>query len=467
MTQANSDLFTIRRPSVRDRLALGKTLRQKIRRSSLAEFKPTTGRRLAIDILADQSKTRNPDLIPIRHARMRTSPFAFFRGSAALMAQDLSETPSPAIQVQLCGDMHVSNFGFFASSEHRLVFGINDFDETLPGNFDWDLKRLVASAVIASEALGQDAVYAESIVRAIVTSYRKNLDRFSRMHYFDLGRSYIDGDALLAPSIKIAASSRKHLEKLIRKARSNTSVGVLDKFTVLQGNERRIIDKPPLVMHADKTHHGHSVSDLLDHSLRAYRSSLLSDRLEILNRYRLVDCARQVVGIGSVGLACWVMLMEGVNAGDPLILQYKEVRKSVLAPYFKSARYKTQGARVERGQRLIQGAPDLFLGYGKNFTTDFYIRQLRNMKGGISVGEDGIGVKEFPDYARLFGWSLAQAHARTGDPAILAGYCGRTEQLDDAMVRFAFAYAEQNMADYEQFCKAIGSGQLVAATENF
>ena len=220
-------------------------------------------------------------------------------------------------------------------------------------------------------------------------------------------------------------------------------------------------------MHADKTHHGHSVRELLDHSLRAYRSSLLSDRLEILNRYRLVDCARQVVGIGSVGLACWVMLMEGVNAQDPLILQYKEVQNSVLAPYFKSIRYQSQGARVERGQRLIQGAPDLFLGYGKNFATDFYIRQLRNMKGGISVGEDGIGISEFPDYARLFGWALAQAHARTGDPALLAGYCGKTERLDDAMVQFAFAYSQKNAADYDQFCKAIRMGKLAAAKENF
>jgi uncharacterized protein (DUF2252 family) len=405
--------------------------------------------------------------VPIRHARMAVNPFAFYRGGAAIMAHDLSKVSTVPIPVQLCGDMHVSNFGFFSTTEQQLVFGINDFDETLPGNFDWDLKRLTASAMIAAEHLGQDKVYGESIIRLMVSAYREHMLNYAHTPYIKLARTYIDDKILLSNTTKINPLSKLFIEKQITKARNNTNQGVFGKLTESTPTGRKIIDQPPLLEHVYLTRRGNKVSDLLDEFFNTYVNSLAPDRKHLFMRYRAIDYARKVVGVGSVGTACWVLYMEGLNDNDALFLQTKEAQRSVLAPYFSDAKFRSHGQRVVHGQRLIQGAPDLFLGFGKTNELDFYIRQLRDMKGGISIGKDGIGVNEFPDYAKLFGWALANAHARSGDPALLAGYCGTGEQLDDALVKFSTHYCEQNRIDYEMFLGRIKSGKISSARENF
>lgn len=461
--------FLSARPSIKERLAAGKALRKEVPRSTLGDYRPVRRRDDAVQILAHQAKTRIPDLVPIRHARMAADPFAFYRGGAALMAQDLHPLPSAPITVQLCGDMHVSNFGFFATTERQLVFGINDFDETLPGNFDWDLKRLAASAVIAAEHLGQDKAYGENLVRLMTRAYRTHMLQYAQMPYSDLARTYIDQKSLLTAAKSINAPSRRFVERQIANARRNNNQGILQKLTHATLAGRKIIDNPPFVTHHAMTVRGHPIIEVLDEGLKSYVRSLQSDRQQLLLRYRITDWARKVVGVGSVGTSCWLLYMEGIDHSDPLFLQFKEAQPSVLAPYFGSSRFKNQGERVTQGQRLIQGAPDLFLGWGVTREKQFYLRQLRDMKGGIAIGtgKAEIGTNEFPDYARLFGWALANAHARSGDPALLAGYCGKTEQLDDALVRFANSYSTQNQSDYDTFIKAIKTGRLPCATNNF
>ena len=468
MTSKLYESFLKKNPSPQERFNLGKSIRKEVDRSSIGQFTLEKKRQGPIDILLSQAKTRIPQYIPIRHARMAADPFAFFRGGAASMAYDLARIPSPSIQVQLCGDMHVSNFGFFSTTEHQLVFGINDFDETLPGNFDWDLKRLTASAMIAAQLLGQDQTYGEDIVRNICTAYRNNLRQYASMPYIDLKRTYIDEKSLVRIAAKKAnAISQKYLKDLLNKARNNSGHGMLGKLTEFTADGIRLINKPPLIEHPQFSPHGRRITDLHDEGLNSYIQSLIPERRYLLARYKWIDWARKLVGVGSVGTECWVMYFEGLDENDPLFLQTKQAQKSILAEYFPDTQFQSEGERVVYGQSLIQGAPDLFLGYGKTEETDFYVRQLRDMKGGISVGGDGINTKVFPDFAKLFGWALANAHARSGDPAVLAGYCGKSEALDDALVKFSIAYSKQNEADYDVFLKAIKSGKVSCATENF
>jgi uncharacterized protein (DUF2252 family) len=460
--------FLKKNPSPEERFSLGKSIRKQVNRASIGQFTEVSKRQDPIEILLAQAKTRIPHYIPIRHARMAADPFAFFRGGAAVMAHDLAKLPSPSIQVQLCGDMHVSNFGFFSTTEHQLVFGINDFDETLPGNFDWDLKRLTASAMIAANLLGQDQSYGEGIVRDICKLYRTYLHRYAAMPFIDLRHTYIDEKSLTRIAAKNANPiSQKYLRDLLDKARKNNGHGMLGKLTEPSDEGTRLINNPPLIEHPQFSTHGRRITELNDEGLNSYIQSLSPDRRYLLARYKWIDWARKVVGVGSVGMGCWIMYLEGLDANDPLFLQTKEAQKSVLASFFPNTQFKSEGERVVYGQCLIQGAPDLFLGFGKSAETNFYVRQLRDMKGGISVGGDGINTKVFPDFAKLFGWALANAHARSGDPAVLAGYCGKSEALDDALVKFSIAYSKQNEADYATFLKAIKSGKLSCATENF
>lgn len=465
MSYKTLDSFLRPRPSDQERLAHGKSIRQQVPRAALAQCPAPIRRSLPVEILRAQAATRIPELIPLRHARMSANPFAFYRGAAAIMAHDLSTLPSPQIHVQLCGDMHVSNFGFFSTAERRLVFGITDFDETLAGHVDWDLKRLAASAMVAAESISQDQHFGADMIRHLCTSYRNRLQQYADTPYIELARTYIDESSLLAASTQHSPATRKFIEKQIAKARKNTNRGVIAKLTTNTPNGRRLIDNPPIVTHHNTTVHGTHIIDVLEDGLSSYARSLLSDRRHTLMRYRLIDVARKVVGVGSVGTGCWVLYLEGQDTADPLFLQYKQAQPSVLAPYFTDRAFRSQGERVVHGQRLIQGAPDLFLGYGTTREAHFYVRQLRDMKGGISFGEGGIGAAEFADYAGLFGWALANAHARSGDPAVLAGYCGQGEQLDDALVAFSKAYSLQNLADYETFLKAIKAGKLPCATE--
>lgn len=466
MTSELYKSLTSKRPSIRERLDHGKSIRKLVNRSSLAEFTIKAKRQTPIDILLEQAKTRIPEYVPIRHARMAANPFAFFRGGAGIMATDLATTPSPPITVQLCGDMHVSNFGFFSTTERQLVFGINDFDETLPGHFDWDLKRLIASAMIASQMLGQDQAYGEMIVRNISSTYRRYLNEYAHTPFIDLTRAYLDESRLLKHADRSTPAAQKMFSKLVNKAKSNTNWGVVGKLTEKTPLGIRLINQPPLIEHPKVSIHGHKITELNDAGFNSYAQSLSADRKQLLMRYKLVDWARKVVGVGSVGTACWILYMEGASENDPLFLQSKQAQPSVLAPFFPENTYSSQGERVVLGQRLIQGAPDAFLGFGQTKEVDFYIRQLRDMKGGISISADDIGVDEFPPFAKLFGWALANAHARSGDPAVLAGYCGRGEALDDALVAFSIAYSKQNAADYDTFLHAIKKGKITCAKDN-
>lgn len=454
--------------SLKERQVLGKSIRQQVSRTAIGNYKIKGKRQLPIDILIAQGKTRIPEYVPIRHARMAVDPFAFFRGAAAVMANDLASTPSPSIGVQLCGDMHVSNFGFFSTSEHQLVFGINDFDETLPGHFDWDLKRLAASAMIATQQLGQDQAYGEMIVRKIAKVYRQYLHIYSTLPYVDLKRTYIDEKALRSAALSYGdLESQKYLKKLLDKARKNNNSGILGKLTEMTPTGIRLINNPPFVEHIEHSYHGGKISELNDEGLNSYIKSLPPDRINLLSRYKWIDGARKIVGVGSVGTSCSIIYLEGHDLNDPLFLQVKQAQPSVLAPFFPDNQFGSEGERVVYGQSLIQGAPDLFLGFGKTVEQEFYVRQLRDMKGGISVGGDGINTKVFPDFAKLFGWALANAHARSGDPAMLAGYCGQGKALDDALVKFSIAYSKQNEADYDTFLRAIKSGKISCAKEAF
>jgi len=454
--------------SPKERQDLGKSVRQQVSRTSIGDFKIKGKRQDPIDILIAQGKTRIPEYVPIRHARMAVDPFAFFRGGAAVMAKDLAGIPSTPITVQLCGDMHVSNFGFFSTSEHQLVFGINDFDETLPGNFDWDLKRLTASAMIAAQQLGQDQVYGEMIVRNITKIYRQYLRTYSTLPYIDLKRAYIDETVLGSAAHQYGnLASQKYLQRILDKARKNNNSGVLGKLTEVTPAGIRLINNPPFVEHLERSYRGGEISKLNDEGINSYIKSLSPDRVNLLLRYKWIDWARKIVGVGSVGTSCSVIYLEGHDVNDPLFLQAKQAQPSVLAPFFPNNQFGSEGERVVHGQCLIQGAPDLFLGYGRTSEQEFYIRQLRDMKGGISVGDDGINTKVFPDFAKLFGWALANAHARSGDPAVLAGYCGQGEALDDALVKFSIAYSKQNEADYDTFLRSIKSGKISCAKEAF
>jgi uncharacterized protein (DUF2252 family) len=453
------------RPSIKKRMADGKALRKVVRFSDQAVYTPPKDRIDPISILEAQAKERIESLIPIRYERMLQSPFAFFRGGAAIMAQDLANQPTTNITVQLCGDMHVSNFGLFGTAEHRLVFGINDFDETLPGSWEWDIKRLVASALIASESLGGDKALGKKLVYRIASEYQKRITQYSKMPYLDVAQEFIGEKDIRKHFSK---EHQKKIDIYLKETKGQGNIQVLQSLTTLVGKNRRIINRPPLIEHLKKIAYGVTFDSLVDKALLSYSSTLLADRQVLFQRYSLKDYARKVVGVGSVGTNCMVLYFEGDSEEDPLFLQYKEAQKSVLTPYLGESIYPDMGRRVVAGQRLLQGAPDIFLNYGAvqydiNKSQGFYLRQLRDMKGGIGVGTGGVTLKTFPDYAKLFGWALALGHARSGDAAMIAGYCGQSAELNEALYSFARAYTKQNQQDYEQFCEAVKSGRLKAA----
>jgi uncharacterized protein (DUF2252 family) len=456
--------FSDPRPSIKKRMADGKALRKKVSIERQGVYKPPKNRIDPILILEKQAKTRIESLIPIRYERMLESPFTFYRGGAAIMAQDLANQPTTDVTVQLCGDMHVSNFGLFGTAEHRLVFGINDFDETLPGSWEWDLKRLVASALIACESNGGDKVIGKKIVMRITSEYQKRMTEYANMPYLDLAQQFISEESIRK---QFSKEHQKQIDVYLRETKGQGNIQVLQKLTTLVGKDRKIINKPPLIEHFKKNAYGMPLDSLIDKALLNYSSTLLVDRKILFERYNLKDYARKVVGIGSVGTNCMVLYFEGDSEKDPLFLQYKEAQKSVLSPYLGESIYREMGHRVVAGQRLLQGAPDIFLSFGSmQFDIDrsegFYIRQLRDMKGGIPIGPDGISLKNFADYSKLYGWALALGHARSGDAAMIAGYCAESTEFNEAMYSFAKSYAKQNELDYEEFRKAVKSGRLQA-----
>src|SRR5262245_16140585 len=455
--------FIGQRPSRKERLVTGKQLRKAVPRRSQAAYRPPRDRPSPVAMLKAQDAGRVRKLVPVRYARMLASPFAFLRGAAVIMSADLSLTPTTGVHVAACGDMHVSNFGVFASAERNLIFAINDFDEVHPGPWEWDLKRLVASAAVAARFLGGDAVDGDTAVRAVASSYREHIRLYAEMGFMGVWYDLIDQRSVLD---SLPPRLRRDAERTMEKARRKGHQRTLGKLTEEVDGEHRIKEDAPLIVRETHGDDGTPIARALDDMLRGYRRSIPDDRRRLLSRYRIVDVARKVVGVGSVGTSCWVLLMEGLDSGDPLFLQVKEAGRSVLAPYTKARLpWPNQGRRVVIGQRLIQGSPDIFLGWGPDEGRHFYVRQLADMKGGLELVEgDRKRLDRFPDYCRLGGLAVATAHAKSGDPATIAGYCGTKDVLDEALTKFARAYAAQNERDHHALLNAQRQGEIRAST---
>jgi uncharacterized protein (DUF2252 family) len=443
-------------PSAKQRMAYGKKLRERVPRSSQAEWKPTPNRPDPIQLLKHADRGRLGALLPIRYARMKQSPFGFFRGSAALMAADLSTTPSTGLRVQACGDCHIANFGGFGSPERRLVFDINDFDETLPAPWEWDVKRLAASTVLAGRELGVGDKQCSSAARTMVRSYREHMREYAEMRALEVWYSHLDAEIFIDEAQTAAA--RKRWSEIEKNATLQTAEHVFPKITAVRNGRLRILDRPPLVYHPPDIA---SISAHVREMFERYRRTLPEERRVVLQRYHVVDIARKVVGIGSVGTRCDVaLLMAGAN--DPLFLQFKQASESVLAPYAGKSRYSNQGERVVTGQRMLQSASDVFLGWARDDDgCDYYFRQLRDMRMKFDVSQ--MPNDDWLEFVEICGWTLARAHARTGDPAKIAGYLGKGETFDRAIGSFAVAYADQTERDHALLLKAIRAGKLHAA----
>jgi uncharacterized protein (DUF2252 family) len=462
MSKKLLDHFQSKQLSIEERISAGKKLRDKFPRIKQGEYKPPANRLDPALILEEQAKTRLPDLVPVRYARMLTSPFAFLRGGAAIMAADLAANgKTTGINVQVCGDMHVANFGVFASAERNLVFGINDFDETLPGPWEWDLKRLTASIVAAGRFLGANKNNCEESVMAAVSTYRKRIRQYAQMGNLELWYSTINENDILK---SLSPSAQEGAKKIMSKARQRTHMQVLGKLTDLVDEKFLLKENAPFIVREKKTQSGRPIKEALGMFLESYFSSLADDRKTILKQYRVVDAARKVVGVGSVGTRCWIILLIGNHSDDPLFLQLKEAQPSVLEPYVSKSIYANQGQRVVAGQRLIQGAPDIFLGWGEQDGMNFYVRQLRDMKGGVEFDPNKVKVENMGQYSSLCAWALALAHAKSGDAAMIAGYVGKSDELDEAMVNFAFAYADQTEKDYQALTAAAKNGRIKVAS---
>ncbi|MEV6245310.1 DUF2252 domain-containing protein [Streptomyces sp. NPDC051742] len=452
-----------------ERAALGKEARRRSPRSGHAEYRPAAGRPDPLTVLETQSATRVPELVPIRYGRMIESPFRFYRGAAAIMASDLAGTPSSGLTAQLCGDAHLLNFRLLASPERQLMFDINDFDETLPGPWEWDVKRLSASFVIAARANGFDDAERARIVRATVRSYREAMIRFAGMRTIDVWYAKIDAAGLEALAAdRLHKGGRKRLADVMAKARTRDSLQAFAKVTRSVDGKPLIAADPPLLV---------PIADLLPDVERGalerqfrglierYGRTLPSDRRTLLEDYRLVDVARKVVGVGSVGTRCWIFLLLGRDDKDPLFLQAKEADTSVLAAHVGASQYRNQGERVVSGQRLMQATSDIFLGWERvdgidGRQRDFYVRQLRDWKG-IAMPET-MNPRRMTAFGELCGVTLARAHARSGDRIAIAAYLGGGDAFDRALATFAEAYADQNERDHRALKDAVRAGRLPA-----
>jgi uncharacterized protein (DUF2252 family) len=460
-TKQTINHFKSKPKTIEERFAEGKALRYKFPRKEQGDYKPNPNRTDPISILEEQGKTRLTELVPIRYARMLTSPFAFLRGAAAIMAADLATGPKPTgINVQACGDMHVANFGVFASAERTLIFGINDFDETLPGPWEWDIKRLVASIVASGRFLGAKKNLCRESVLAAVSSYKKSMRDYASMGNIELVYSTITEKDLQK---KLPPSVQKGLKKITDKARQRTHFQVLDKLANIVDDKYRLRDDAPFIVHETHTQSGRPIDEALGLFLESYMLSLTDDRKQLLKQYRIVDVARKVVGVGSVGTRCWIIFLLGNNSEDPLFLQLKEAQPSVFEPFISKTPYTNHGQRVVAGQRLLQAAPDIFLGWGEQDGIHYYVRQLRDMKGGVEFDPDKVNIENMPEYCKLCGWALALAHAKSSNAAMISGYLGKSDEFDEAMVRFAFAYADQTEKDFQALGAAAASGRIKVA----
>ena len=457
--------------SVAERTARGRAARSEVPRSRQAEFAPGPARPDPIALLESQAEGRVPELVPIRYGRMLVSPFAFYRGAALVMASDLATTPVSGLRAQLCGDAHLSNFGVFGSPERRMVFDINDFDETMPGPFEWDLKRLAASLEVAGRERGFGDAERDGIVRTCVSRYRTAMAGFAAQSNLEVFYARLDvEDTFARYRASVPHKVVKRAEKGLAKARTKDSMQALDKLTHEVDGEPRISADPPLIVPLRDLlpdDRAATFSDWAHARLREYRRTLETDRRNLLEHYRLVDLARKVVGVGSVGTLAWIALMLGRDQRDPLFLQIKEAQPSVLEEFAGRSDYRNAGHRVVAGQRLMQATSDIFLGWlhvsegsldGREH--DFYVRQLRDWKGSAEV--EGMVPKSMRIYAEMCGWTLARAHARSGDTVAIAAYLGKSDTFDRAMAAFAAAYADQNERDYEALKAAVAGGRLTA-----
>jgi len=450
-----------------DREAAGKAARTSVPRSSHAAWQPDAERPDPVETLARQDATRVSELVPIRHGRMLASPLSFYRGAAAIMAADLGAMPRSGLEAQLCGDAHLSNFGLFAAPDRRLIFDINDFDETHPGPFEWDVKRLAASFCVAGRDRGFKRKERREIVATAAREYRQEMRRLAEARGIDVWYERLDVDALERYRSQVSKKAAKGFDKAKAKAESKDSLRALAKLTRRDNGRIRIVGDPPLIVPIEDVMKKSGREDLeteLIELIDRYRETLQPHVRQLVNSYRYVHAAQKVVGVGSVGTRCWILLLLGRDASDPLFLQAKEAGPSVLAPYAGGGRYRHQGRRVVEGQRLMQAASDMLLGWltveegidgGQR---DFYVRQLWDGKGSAEI--EMMTPSTMGLYARLCGWTMARAHARAGDRIAIASYLGRGDSFDDAMTGFAEFYAEQNERDYEAFSAAAESGRL-------
>jgi uncharacterized protein (DUF2252 family) len=459
------------RLSPAERVERGRTAREQVPRESHAAFERQQGRPDPLSLLAAQAKSRIPELVPIRWGRMMASPFSYYRGAAMPMASDLADTPASGLAVQACGDAHLSNFGVFGSAERRLVFDVNDFDETLPGPWEWDVKRLAASMEVAARDSGFSGKDRRQIVTATVARYRQAMRNFAGMQNLDVWYAHADMDEFRAQfDSRLKKRQRKIVSKGLAKARTSDSLREVGKLTHLVDGKPMIISDPPLVVPIDELMPRQldrkAIEAELTDLLAKYRRTLETDRRFLLDEFEFADMARKVVGVGSVGAQCWIVLMLGRDLNDPLFLQVKEAQESVLSLFTGASKYTNQGQRVVAGQRLMQASSDIFLGWQRveagldGQQRDFYVRQLRDWKFSIDVqAMIPYGMRL---YGELCGWTLARAHARSGDRIAIAAYLGGSDVFDQAVAQFAAAYADQNERDYRALLDAVNHDQIVA-----
>ena len=457
--------------SAGERAAKGRAARAVAPRSGHGDWEPASDRPDPVELLEEQAATRVRELVPVRYGRMLVSPFTFFRGAAYPMAADLAGAPRTGLDVQLCGDAHLSNFGGFAAPDRRLVFSINDFDETLPGPFEWDVKRLVASFAVAGRDRGFDAKRRRAINRTVTRSYREAIRGFAAMSNLDLWYSRIDVEEIAALAAQQGTpKQRKRFERNLAKARSKDSLRAFAKLTEIVEGEPRIVSDPPLIVPIEEVVSGVERADLEEFVrgvIRSYRRTLSADRRQLLERFRYVHSAHKVVGVGSVGARAWIVLMLGRDENDPLFLQLKEAQASVLEPFLGKSKFANHGQRVVEGQRLTQAASDIMLGWIRvtgydGVSRDFYMRQLWDGKGSALV--ELMNPRAMTVYAELCGRALAKAHARSGDAIAIGSYLGGGDSFDRALASFAEAYADQNERDYRALQGAVESGRLAVET---
>jgi uncharacterized protein (DUF2252 family) len=446
----------------------GRAVRKEVKRSSHGEWAPGPERPSARSILAEQDAARVQELVPIRYGRMLDSAFSFYRGGAAVMASDLGASPNTGLEVQLCGDAHLSNFGFFAAPDRRLVFDLNDFDETLPGPFEWDVKRMAASFAVAGRARGFGAKERRKITLAALRAYREAMRGFAGMGDLDVWYARLDVETVFAqlrPSF--TAEKSKAYEKALAKARRKDSRRAFSRLTETVEGRRRIISDPPVIVPIEelRDEDPEAIEAAIHGLIDAYLGTLVGERRTIASRYGYVHAARKVVGVGSVGTEAWIVLLLGRDDEDPLVLQAKEAKRSVLEPFARPSEYEHQGRRVVEGQRLMQAASDIFLGWLDGYDDrklHYYVRQLWDGKRSAEV--DTMTPNELATYGRLCGWTLARAHARSGDRIAIAAYLGGSDRFDGAVADFAELYADLNQRDYEELMLAVEDGEIKVRT---